>query len=252
MMQRAFSVWPLLLVLLGGAALAVCQWLIFFYAPMEAQLGLMQKVFYTHLPLAWWALISFLVVFVASIVYLIRRSPAADRVCAAAAEVGVLLAVVLFVKRVMETSSIDVLDDDRIAATENDEMSRLDDTEHLDIPAGVEVYEINGPFFFGLASRLEELEEGRKTGVQVRIIRMRKVSFMDSTGIRNLRNFFMRTEKRGIRVILSGVNPQVLATLRKFGLDREIGTEYIFPHIIPALAKANEYLLSVRKEKRRK
>ena len=92
MMQRAFSVWPLLLVLLGGAALAVCQWLIFFYAPVEAQLGLMQKVFYTHLPLAWWALISFLVVFVASIVYLIRRSPAADRVCAAAAEVGVLLA----------------------------------------------------------------------------------------------------------------------------------------------------------------
>ena len=44
-MQRAFSVWPLLLVLLGGAALAVCQWLIFFYAPVEAQLGLMQKVF---------------------------------------------------------------------------------------------------------------------------------------------------------------------------------------------------------------
>ena len=75
-----------------GKALAVCQWLIFFYAPVEAQLGLMQKVFYTHLPLAWWALISFLVVFVASIVYLIRRSPAADRVCAAAAEVGVLLA----------------------------------------------------------------------------------------------------------------------------------------------------------------
>lgn len=61
-MQRAFSVWPLLLVLLGGAALAVCQWLIFFYAPVEAQLGLMQKVFYTHLPLAcgrssafWWS-----------------------------------------------------------------------------------------------------------------------------------------------------------------------------------------------------
>ena len=72
-MQRAFSVWPLLLVLLGGAALAVCQWLIFFYAPVEAQLGLMQKVFYTHLPLAWWALISFLVVFVASIVWA-RRS----------------------------------------------------------------------------------------------------------------------------------------------------------------------------------
>ena len=164
-----------------------------------------------------------------------------------AIEAGVLMAVVLFVKRVMETSSIRVLDDDHIAATEDDEVAQLDDTEHLDIPAGVEVYEINGPFFFGLASRLEELEEGhRMNNVQVRIIRMRKVSFMDSTGIRNLRNFFQRTEKRGIRVILSGVNPQVLSTLQKFGLDKEIGAEYIFPHIIPALAKANEYLKQQR------
>ena len=166
-----------------------------------------------------------------------------------AIEAGVLLAVVLFVKRVMETSSIRVLDDDHIAATEDDEAAQLDDTEHLDIPAGVEVYEINGPFFFGLASRLEELEEGhRMNNVKVRIIRMRKVSFMDSTGIRNLRNFCQRTEKRGIRVILSGVNPQVLATLQKFGLDEEIGKEYIFPHIIPALAKANEYLENSREK----
>lgn len=157
-----------------------------------------------------------------------------------AIEVGVLLAIVMFVKRVMETSSIKVLDDDHIASTEDDEAARVDDTDRLDIPAGVEVYEIDGPFFFGLASRLEEVEEGRKTGIKVRIVRMRKVSFMDSTGIRNLRNFCQRTEKRGIRIILSGVNPQVRATLQKFGLDKEIGTEYIFPHIIPAIAKANE------------
>ena len=130
-----------------------------------------------------------------------------------------------------------------------DEIAQLDDTEHLDIPKGVEVYEINGPFFFGLASRLEELEEGRRRDVSVRIIRMRKVSFMDSTGIRNLRSFFERTEKRGIRVILSGVNPQVRSTLHKFGLDAEIGTDYIFPHIIPALAKANEYLRTVSGKK---
>lgn len=164
-----------------------------------------------------------------------------------AIEVGVLLAVVLFVKRVMETSSIEVLDDDHIAATENDEKAQMDDTEHLDVPQGVEVYEISGPFFFGLASRLEELEEGHRSNARVRIIRMRKVSFMDSTGIRNLRSFYQRTEKRGIRVILSGVNPQVMSTLHKFGLDAEIGTEYIHPHIIPALAKANEYLNSLNK-----
>ena len=81
---------PKWLALAGGAALAACQWLIWCYAPEEAPLGLMQKIFYLHLPLAWWALISFFVVFLGSIAVLARRSDAADRLCAAAAEVGVL------------------------------------------------------------------------------------------------------------------------------------------------------------------
>ena len=82
---------PRLLALLGGLAFACCQWLIYVYAPEEATLGLIQKIFYIHLPLAWWALISFFTVFLASIAYLLRRAPGADRLCAAAAEVGVLL-----------------------------------------------------------------------------------------------------------------------------------------------------------------
>lgn len=82
---------PQLLALLGGLAFAGCQWLVFAYAPTEANMGLVQKIFYIHLPLAWWALLSFFVVFVASVVYLLKRSPGADRLCAAAAEVGVLL-----------------------------------------------------------------------------------------------------------------------------------------------------------------
>ena len=82
---------PQLLALLGGLAFACCQWLIYVYAPEEATLGLIQKIFYIHLPLAWWALISFFTVFLGSIAYLLRRAPGADRLCAAAAEVGVLL-----------------------------------------------------------------------------------------------------------------------------------------------------------------
>ena len=81
---------PQLLVLAGALAMAGSQWLIWCYAPEEATLGLMQKIFYLHLPLAWWALISFFVVFLGSIAVLLRRSEAADRLCAAAAEVGVL------------------------------------------------------------------------------------------------------------------------------------------------------------------
>ncbi len=157
-----------------------------------------------------------------------------------AIEVGVVLAVVLFVKRVMETSNISVLDSQKVAATEDSEVAVMENTDRLDIPEGVEVYEIDGPFFFGLASRFEELEQMKKPGTKVRIIRMRKVPFIDSTGINNLRNLCERTRKRGVTVILSGVQEQVHATLVKFGVDQEIGAENIFPHIIPALKKANE------------
>ena len=86
-----FSALPQWLALLGGLAFAACQWLIYAYAPVEETLGLPQKIFYVHLPLAWWALMSFFLVFLGSIAYLWRRNPAADRLCAAAAETGVLL-----------------------------------------------------------------------------------------------------------------------------------------------------------------
>ena len=89
--RASFSALPQGLALTGALASAACQWLIYAYAPVEAQLGLMQKVFYVHLPLAWWALLSFFVVFLASAVVLLRASDAADRLCRAAAEVGVLL-----------------------------------------------------------------------------------------------------------------------------------------------------------------
>jgi SulP family sulfate permease len=116
----------------------------------------------------------------------------------------------------------------------------MEDTDRLTIPSGVEVYEIDGPFFFGLASRFEELERTNGKNVKVRIIRMRRVPFIDSTGVNNLRNLCERTRKRGVTVILSGVTDQVYETLKKFGVDEEIGKENIFPHIVPALERASE------------
>lgn len=116
----------------------------------------------------------------------------------------------------------------------------MENTDRLNIPEGVEVYEIDGPFFFGLANRFEELEKMKKSGTKVRIIRMRKVPFIDSTGINNLRSLCERTRKRGVTVILSGVTENVRASLEKFGVDKEIGEDNIYPHIIPALAKAEE------------
>ncbi len=81
----------LLLLLAGGIGLACSWWLVFVYAPVEAVMGPVQKIFYLHLPLSWWALVSFFVVFVLSLLYLFRREQRWDRLAVAAAEVGVLL-----------------------------------------------------------------------------------------------------------------------------------------------------------------
>lgn len=78
------------LALLGGVCMALCQWLIWRYAPIEETLGPVQKIFYFHLPLAWWALCSFFLVFCGSIAYILRRKTGADNFCGAAAEVGLL------------------------------------------------------------------------------------------------------------------------------------------------------------------
>ena len=157
-----------------------------------------------------------------------------------AIEVGLVLAIILFVKRISETSTIKIMDTDTVPGTENDEIAVLADTEHLDVAPEVEIYEIDGPFFFGLASRLDELDHLREGEIKVRIIRMRKVPFMDSTGLNNLRSLWKRSQKDGVQMILSGVNDNVLKYLTKVGFVQELGQEFIFPHIIPAVAKANE------------
>ncbi len=165
-----------------------------------------------------------------------------------AIEIGLVLAIILFVKRVSETSSVKILTGETVPGTENEELAQLSNTEHIDVPAGVEIYEIEGPFFFGLASKLDELDRdiGKKSPV-VRIIRMRKVPFMDSTGLNNLRSLLKRSEKENIRIILSGVNEKVLQYLQKAGFADEVGEQYIFTHIIPALAKATELTDNIMK-----
>lgn len=89
--SRASTAMPML-ALAGGLAMALAQWLVFSYAPIEAQMKLTQKIFYLHLPLAWWALISFTVVFAASIAYLRTKNPRWEILADSAAEIGVVFA----------------------------------------------------------------------------------------------------------------------------------------------------------------
>jgi heme exporter protein C len=80
-----------LLAILSAVALAIGQWFIWSYAPMEETMGVVQKIFYIHMPLAWWSFVSFFVVFAASIRHLVKRDAGSDILAGAAAEIGVLM-----------------------------------------------------------------------------------------------------------------------------------------------------------------
>lgn len=160
-----------------------------------------------------------------------------------AIEVGLLLAVVLFLKRTNEATVI------RSFSNELDPNANSDiyghDLEKLKIPRYTEVYEIDGPYFFGIANKFDDISRQlNHTSQKVRIIRMRKVSFIDSTGIHNLNQLYLRLQRSGIILVLSGVNEQVFHALDRAGLVDMIGRENVCNHINVALARAEEIVKS--------
>lgn len=156
-----------------------------------------------------------------------------------AIEVGLVIACILFMRRVMETTEISVLKDE---IDPNEELDIAVSEEHLIIPAGVEVYEINGPYFFGIATKFEETMSQLGDRPKVRVIRMRKVPFIDSTGIHNLTNLCKMSQKEKITIVLSGVNDKVHNTLEKSGFYDLLGKQNICPNINVALNRAKEIM----------
>ena len=152
-----------------------------------------------------------------------------------AIEVGLIIACVLFMKRVMETTEISVITDE---IDPNKESDIAVHEENLIIPKGVEVYEINGPYFFGIATKFEDTMAQLGDRPKVRIIRMRKVPFIDSTGIHNLTVLCEMSQKEKTTVILSGVNDKVHKVLEKSGFYELLGKENICPNINIALERA--------------
>ena len=155
-----------------------------------------------------------------------------------AIEIGLLLAVVLFLRRVMENTSIKVYSEQLYVAEGTD----LDACHHevLNVLPGVEVYEIDGPFFFGVATKFDEMM--RTTLAEkpkVRIVRMRKVPFIDSTALHNLEILIKSSQSEGIHIVLSGVRENVRETLIHAGIDRLVGADHICPHISVAIEMAN-------------
>lgn len=155
-----------------------------------------------------------------------------------AIEIGLLLAVVLFLRRVMENTQIKVYSEQLDVAEGTD----LDAAHHevLDVLPGVEVYEIDGPFFFGIATKFEEMMRSTPGNKPVvRILRMRKVPFIDSTALHNLEILIKSSQADGIHVVLSGVRDTVRQTLVKAGIDRLVGEDHVCSHISQAVVMAN-------------
>ena len=160
-----------------------------------------------------------------------------------AIEVGVLIACLLCMKRMAETTNVSVLSDEIDPNADSDVQGNL---EHLTIPEGVKVYEINGPYFFGIGNKFEEMMGDMGGRAKVRIIRMRKVPFIDSTGVHNLQNMCKMCSQMGVKVVLSGVNPKVMKVIEDAGMDDVVGKENICSHINLALKRAEEILSAQR------
>ena len=161
-----------------------------------------------------------------------------------AIETGLVIACILFMKRVMETTKISVITDE---IDPNNESDLETHEEHLIVPKGVEVYEINGPYFFGIATKFEEIMAQLGNRPKIRIIRMRKIPFIDSTGIHNLTTLCKMSQKENIHVILSGVNENVHSTLEKSGFYELLGKENICSNINIALAVAEKEIAEINK-----
>lgn len=146
--------------------------------------------------------------------------------------IGMVLAILILLKRVLDASEINLIND----------KNRHPESTKLDLPKCIEVYEIEGPFFFGIANRFDETMRNMPGNPRARIIRMRMVPFVDTTAIHNLKTMIELHKESQTQIILSGVQPAVLETLRQSGVVDLLGEENVTPHISLAVERAMEFL----------
>ncbi len=156
-----------------------------------------------------------------------------------AVEVGMILAAFLFMKRMSDLSNVVSLTR-FLEETEEDEQRDPDAISKRHVPSGVEVYEINGPFFFGVTDTLQRVLLNIEKPPKVFILRMRKVPVIDATGLHALNEFHVKCQSRGTKLVLSGVKGMLEKELKKYGVITRVGRENVLPHIDPALKRASE------------
>jgi len=156
----------------------------------------------------------------------------------AAIEIGVVLSAFIFMKRMADATNI------KIIAKEFDEDEKGEDRplSVFSIPPGVEIYEINGPLFFGAANRFDEIDRQVSAKPKVRILRFRDVPLIDSTGMHALRGFYDKSKRKGIRLVITGLHVQPLNEMVKSNLYDLIGEDNVFSSMKEAINRATELL----------
>jgi SulP family sulfate permease len=199
-----------------------------------------------HIPLAVLAAILFKVAWNMSeaghFVKMVRRAPRADVVILlltfgltvfvdliVAVNIGVILATLHFLSRM--ALSVEVLQ-----LNSHDLSREFADRSLNDLPPGVRVYSVEGPFFFGAVENFERALVGAREDLKVLIIYLKRVPFMDITGLQTLEEIIHDMHQRGVRVILTGANPRVTGKLEKAGVIDQIGRANFFPKIDQAIA----------------
>lgn len=153
---------------------------------------------------------------------------------------GILLASILFMRRMAQVTTVTGLREEIEEGQETEAPDPKDPGSVAErrIPRGVEVYEINGPFFFGVANNLRNALDQLQKPPKVIILRMRYVPHIDATGLNALREFHSRCTKNGTIMLLGGVHAHLLFEMVRAGMDTEIGLDRIFDNLDDALASA--------------
>ena len=156
----------------------------------------------------------------------------------AAIQLGVVLSAFIFMKRMANVTSIKLL----AKEIEEEESAEERPINKFIVPAGVEVYEIDGPLFFGAASQFDETDRAIGERPKVRILRFRDVPLIDSTGMHALKSFYQRCKSSHIKLILTGLHVQPLNEMVKSSLYELIGEENVFSNMKDAVHRAEEFI----------
>jgi SulP family sulfate permease len=160
---------------------------------------------------------------------------------------GILLSSILFMRKMAQVSTVAAILEEVEEGQETEAPDPKDPGSLMDkrIPPGIEVYEINGPFFFGVANNLRDALDQVERPPKVLILRMRYVPHIDATGLNALREFHRRCVKHGTLLLLGGVHAHPLFEMVKAGMDREIGIDNIFDNLDEALRRGREVVGAV-------